>query len=73
MEGRFVAIATKQTGTEPKVERDRMESDVRSGEKQKLKVPPSGDDQIRAGDLGGLRRKKIAQGGGDFGETNGPT
>ncbi len=50
-----------------------MESDVRSGEKQKLKVPPSGDDQIRAGDLGGLRRKKIAQGGGHFGETNGPT
>ncbi len=50
-----------------------MESDVRSGEKQKLKVPPSGDDQIRASDLGGLRRKKIAQGGGNFGEANGPT
>ncbi len=50
-----------------------MESDVRSGEKQKLKVPPSGDDQIRASDLGGLWRKKIAQGGGDFGEANGPT
>jgi hypothetical protein len=50
-----------------------MESDVRSGEKQKLKVPPSGDDQIRASDLGGFRRKKIAQGGGDFGEANGPT
>ena len=73
MEGRFVAIATKQTGTEPKVERDRMESDVRSGEKQKLKVPPSGKDEIGASHLGGFRRKKIAQGGGDFGEANGPT
>jgi hypothetical protein len=50
-----------------------MESDVRSGEKQKLKVPPSGDDQIRAGYLGGFRREEIAQGGGDFGEANGPT
>ena len=50
-----------------------MESDVRSGEKQKLEVPASGDDQIRASDLGGLRRKKIAQGSRDFGETNGPT
>ncbi len=46
---------------------------MRSGAKQKLKVPPSGDDQIRASDLGGLRRKKILQGGSDFGETNGPT
>ena len=73
MGGRFGAIATKQTGTESKVERDRMESDVRSGEKQKLKVPPSGDDYISASDLGGLWRKKIAQGGGDFGEANGPT
>ena len=50
-----------------------MESDVRSGEKQKLKVPPSGDDQIRASDLGGLSREEIAHGGGDFAEVNGPT
>ena len=46
---------------------------MRSGAKQKLKVPPSRYDQIRASDLGGLGRKKILQGGSDFGETNGPT
>lgn len=50
-----------------------MESDVRSVEKRKLKVPPSGEDEIGASHLGGFRRKKIAQGGGDFGEANGPT